>query len=368
MISSSLWAILFLFIVAIIIAGFSIYRWQSRRRSGVDSFIAGLLALVENDHQNAAKHLKNAASQDTQNIEAFIILGDLLRQRGEISKAKQIHTSLLARAFIKTAQKARVYKSLALDAMKEKKYAKAVEYIQQAIALKSDRWSQELLLDILEHMEHWSDAYSLLSKLGGDERILALYKVEMGKAIVSDDAHKARIIFKEALRLDSNCISAMLAIGDAYALEKRLKKAVEWWTKALENFPDKARLVIDRLEEAYYELGEFDKSRELYRRMLKSHPDADDIRLAFAAIFEKMGEYEKAKTVLHQAPKQTRAISLAEARIECISGNTEKVTRILESIIHDVAATSYICESCGYNSEKPLWHCPNCGEWNSFGI
>ena len=28
--------------------------------------------------------------------------------------------------------------------------------------------------------------------------------------------------------------------------------------------------------------------------------------------------------------------------------------------------TNYICNSCGYQSAKPLGRCPNCQAWNSF--
>lgn len=368
MISTSLWAIILIFVIVVVIAGFSIYRWQSRRRKGSDSFVKGLLAIVEHDSETAIKHLKNAATQDTQNIEAFIILGDVLRQQGEITKAKQIHTSLLARAFISAHQKARVYKSLALDAAKEGKFGKAAEYIRQALTISPDRWAQQFLLDMLEKLERWDEAFRLLSKTDGDEKILALYKVEYGKSIIDTDPHKARVSFKDALKLDSDCIPAMLLIGDAYAAEGKMKNAVEWWVKIMERFPEHASIVIQRLEGAYYELGEFDNARALYQKILKTHPDADVIRLELAQIFEKMGELELADTTLSQTPDSSPIIAIAKAKLKCMQNNADEAKKILEEVMYQLTQREYKCSSCGYASQKPLWHCPECGDWRTFGI
>ncbi len=368
MLSTSLLVIFLIFVVVVIIAGISMYNWQSRRKKGSDSFIKGLLAIVENDSESAIKYLKNTAIQDTQNIEAFVILGDILRQRGDVSKAKQIHTSLLARTFIKPQKKSRVYKSLALDSAKENKFEKALEYIEQALSLHSDRWSQEFMLDVLEHLGRWNDAFQLLAKLDGDREILALYKVEYGKSVMDEDPHKARVIFKEALKYDKNCTPAMLLIGDAYSTEGKMKDAIEWWTKVLERNPDNSFIVIDRLESAYYEMGEFDAARALYGRILKEHPEADIIRLEIAQIFEKMGEIERASKLLEQSPKSSKTIELARARLNCIKGDAGAARNIIENLIVEFEKPKLVCSSCGYETEKALWRCPKCGEWKSFGI
>ena len=368
MISASLWIIGFLFCLAIVIAIFSAYKWQTRKRGEDESFRNGLLSIIENDHEAAIKHLKIAASRDTQNIEAYVILGDLLRQQGNIAKAKQIHASLLARAFIKPKQKARVYKSLALDSVKENKFEKAVEYIQQAIKTEPDEWAKKFLLDMLERLQKWDEAGDLLDKIDGDKRISALYKMEQGKTIMAHEPHKARIIFKEGLKLDHECIPCMMLIGDAYASENRLKDAIEWWTKIIEHYPAKAILVIDRLESAYYELGEFDNARMLYRKILDIHPEAESVRLALASIYEKMGEMNAAKQILQQTPALSEAIALREARVEFLENNPTRAQRIIQKLIDRTVPKNFVCSVCGYKSEEPLWHCPNCFEWNTFGI
>jgi len=368
MLSNSLIAVLLIFFIAAIIAGISLYNWQSRKKKGSDSFIRGLLAIVERDDEAAIKYLKDSATQNTQNIDAYIILGDLLRQQGDVAKAREIHTSLLARAFLKPQKKARIYKSLALDAVKENQYEKALDYINQAIALRADSWSKELLLDILEHLERWNDAFQVLSDLNGDEDILALYKVEYGRKFLEDDPHKARVIFKEALKYAPDCVPAMLFIGDAYASEKKMKDAVEWWTKIVEQNPENAFIVIDRLESAYYEMGEFDRARALYGRILNAHPESDVVRLEAAKILEKMGENERALNLLEQAPEDTKIISLAKARLNCIRGDAQTARKYIEKLIEQFEKPKLVCSSCGYETDEVMWRCPNCGEWKSFGI
>ncbi len=368
MISGSLIAVIVVFAVAVAVAGISIYRWQKLRQSGGENFVKGLLAIVEGDFASAKNFLQLAARQNTHNIEAFVLLGDLLRQEGKLVAAKRIHTSLLARAFIKPGQKARVYKSLALDAFREGELPKALEYIKQAIALKPDGWSYDFALDVLERLERFGEAAELLAKTGADGKLMALYKVEEGKRVAEDDPHRARLLYKEALKHDQDCIAAMLAIGDAYASEGRYRDALEWWSKVLERFPQRGHIVLDRIESAYYELGEFDKAASLYRKVLLTHPDAWRIRLALARIHEKMGELDEALRIIDAAEERNEVLTLAKARLACIMGRSKEASAAIDEVLQGKLAPRYTCSSCGYSTSEPLWRCPKCGEWESFGV
>jgi len=296
-----------------------------------DDFIRGLVAIIEHDLDSAVKYLHSASTKDTSNIIAFTLLGDILRQKGDAETAKKLHISLLPRAFITPGQKARVYKSLALDAVALNDYKKGLEYIEQAISLKPDQWCYELCAEILEKLERWEDAFSVLAKTDGNKQILAMYKVKIGDNIVQDDPHKARIIYKEALKLDANCLPAMVKIGDAYMQEGKIAQALEWWEKALTEFPERADTIIDKIESAYYETGEFDDARKLYRKILKENPDAEIVRIRLASIYEKMGELQTAQNIIRQAPNKTLLIALDDAKISCMLGDNHSAIEIIEN-------------------------------------
>jgi len=363
MISGSLWTVFLIFAAIAVIAAYYLYRMRIRRLTGSDDFVKGLLAIVEHDFEHAKKHLHAAAKNDTSNIAAFTLLGDILRQDSETEKAQHIHISLLSRAFIKPAEKARVYKSLALDSAAGKEYKKALEYINQAISIAPDQWSTEFAVNILEKLEQWENAYTLLSKINGDRTLLAYYKFEIGNGMLENDPHKARILYKEALKLDGDFIPAIIAIGDAYAVESNLKHALDWWTKIAENYPGKAYLVLDRIESAYYELGDFDRSRVLYRKILDKHPEADMVRFELAMIYEKMGEIDTALSFIRQAPKKTAPLALAEIKFAAMTNDLDSLKTLIEAELDKISARKYICSECGYISGTHFWRCPDCDSW-----
>ncbi len=366
--SGNLLFIIIIFIVAVIIAVWYFYRMKVRYRASSDDFVKGLLSIIENDLPSAMKYLHSAATNDTSNIMAYTLLGDILRQNGEIEKAKRIHISLLSRAFITSEQKARVYKSLALDAFAENNFQKSLEYANQILSLKPDMWTYEFAAEILEKLERWNEAYEMLSKTGDNKEILALYKVEIGKNIVEDNPHKARVIFKDALKIYPDCLPAMMEIGYAYANEGRLKDALEWWTKIATKFPQKSIVVMDKIESVYYELGEFDKARLLYRDILEKNPEVEFIRLRLAEIYEKMGNIETALKIVREAPEKTMNLLLSEIKFLCETNEMQSIKKIVSKKIEELHKPKFICRNCGYQSDVPLWHCPKCGEWNSFDV
>ncbi|MCD6595346.1 tetratricopeptide repeat protein [bacterium] len=368
MISGNLLFVILIFAAVIIIAGWYFYRLKIRYRIGNEDFIDGLVSIIENDTDSAVKYLHSAATNDTSNIIAFTLLGDILRQNGESDKAKKIHISLLSRAFIKSSQKARVYKSLALDAFAENNFQKALEYINRTISLNGDKWSYDFAAEILEKMGRWNDAFDVLSKGGGSNEILALYKVEIGKEFIDDNPHKARIIFKDALKLDPNCLPAIVSLGDAYSSEGKLKDALEWWEKITANFPKKAMIVLDKIESAYYELGEFDNAKLLYRKILKSSPELEFIRLRLAKIYEKMGKIDTALKIIQQAPERTVGAAIYEIKLLCQTDGLQSIEKVIDEQLTKFGESKFVCKNCGYESDVPLWHCPKCDEWNSFNF
>ena len=365
MITESLGIVLLIFLI---IAGIAVWYWyqtrMKRRYAGDEEFIRGLLAIIEHDPDSAIKFLKSAAQKDTSNITAYLLLGDLLRQRGDFELARTIHSSLLSRVFLNPEQKARIYKSLALDFAAERNFPTALKYIQEAIKLKPDKWSYEFMAEIYENLERWEDAFAALSKVGGDKKIMALYRVKMGENILEKDPHKARVLFKEALKLDPDCIPAMIAIGDAYYSEDRNQDALPWWERVLVEYPHYAPLVIDKIESVYYELGEFDRARTLYREILKDFPEAHHVRLRLAQIYEKMGEIDTALKTVAEAPIKTDSLKTAEIKYLLLKGEMERAREALEKELAEKSKFKIVCKHCGYESEELFLKCPQCEHWN----
>src|SRR5436309_3519735 len=71
-----------------------------------------ITCLIRGDQDGALRYLKDTVRQDTDNVEAYIWLGDLLRTRGEAERALAIHRELSVRHIDDATLKERVYEGL----------------------------------------------------------------------------------------------------------------------------------------------------------------------------------------------------------------------------------------------------------------
>ena len=91
-------------------------RWIDRRKAR-DShhYVLGLNYLVANQIDLAIEELSQAARVDADALEIHLILGNVYRERGQVSRAIQVHQSLLQRQKLTRLEHAYVMLCLGLD-------------------------------------------------------------------------------------------------------------------------------------------------------------------------------------------------------------------------------------------------------------
>ena len=369
MISGSFWMAIIIFAIIVVIALFTYYRLKIRRKAGEDAFAKGLLASIEGDFDEAIKNLKQAAMVNTQNVMAYILLGDILRYTGQVAKAMQIHLSLLGRTDLGRNTKVRVYKSLALDSQKKGDLKKAAEYLLNALEIKPEKWSYDMLIDIYEKLGEWEKAAEILRKAGAKdkERMISFYYAELaGSYLENGDIEKAKEYTKLALSFWDKCPPALLIMGELHFQDGDYKSAIDYWTEFIKNNPGKALPVAERVETAFYEMGEFDKVREHYQKLIDKNPELEPIRIKLALIDEKRGDVDEAFKVVSSAPKQSENIAIFKAYFNAINKGCAEIANELLPIIKSRLNPTYQCQNCGFKTQKLLWRCPKCGAWESF--
>src|SRR5215207_7232898 len=91
-------------------------RWIDRRRlRETPHYMLGLNFLVDNQVDHAIEELTQAASTDTDALEIKMILGNLYREKGQVSRAINVHQALLQRPNLTKLEQAYVLVCLGLD-------------------------------------------------------------------------------------------------------------------------------------------------------------------------------------------------------------------------------------------------------------
>ena len=107
-------AYLFLLRVIILVSIFVINTRKSKQPTNVEIYNKALKAIINNNQERAFQILKDLIKQDSNNTEAYLLLGNLLRDRN-INKALKIHQSIIVRPGLSKEMKIQAHQALGLD-------------------------------------------------------------------------------------------------------------------------------------------------------------------------------------------------------------------------------------------------------------
>jgi lipopolysaccharide biosynthesis regulator YciM len=85
------------------------------KRKAYDPYVDGLKALVDGDRETAFQHLERAVRGSDAPVDAYLRLGTLLRESGEVGRALQLHQSLTVKTSLSRRERAILHQELALD-------------------------------------------------------------------------------------------------------------------------------------------------------------------------------------------------------------------------------------------------------------
>ena len=128
---------------------------------------------------------EEALEADTDNIMAYIYLGDMFRKLNLPIRASKIHRNLLVRDHLQSGQLTLILHRLILDYRLAGLPAQAIEVAERLIQLnKHDLEVKRLLLSLYEEKEDWDKAFFHRQSLNRwikkkDQDILALYQAAM---------------------------------------------------------------------------------------------------------------------------------------------------------------------------------------------
>ncbi|MCB2201406.1 tetratricopeptide repeat protein [bacterium] len=283
------------------------YERFFKRTSETESelYVRALGDLLDGRTESAFTKLRQVVAENTNNIDAYLRLGRILREHNKPERALQVHKDLTLRTGLERHMKSKILTELVEDYLALNDLDTAEKALHELVSLDSrGRWAHRKLLTVQEKRQQWEAAYDTavaLLKLEGNKskKPLARFKLHMASQLYRKrEYHKARIVYKEAIGLNPSLVDAYLAIGDSYALESRLEDAVNFWRKLISAVPEKGHLVIDRLKKTLFDLGRYGDMVEICESILEHDPKNLEARLTLAEFHEKKGDGDLACEVL----------------------------------------------------------------------
>jgi len=352
-----------------------LWIWAGRRKNLKKSlssqYTEALSSLIDGDKIKAMNKFREVVKADTDNLDAYLKLGDIYREYGKYPEALRVHQSLTIRVGLSNYQKLSIWKSLLLDYRMMEDWDNAIKQVEKILDLdKNSQWARKEILEIYKRKGDWDGAVDAAKGLQKqrkqkDTETLALYQVQQGlEQRKKGEEREARIRFKKALKTSSDCAAAHYFIGLSYLKEDREKEAVEAWRKFVRADPNHAYLVFDKLEEVLYDLGNFEESQKIYEEILSLDGGNVSAMAALSDLYERKGDTEEGIDILRKAVESDNSSLRARAYlIQMLLGNkvNKEVKENLKSLIGLTRRPKkFDCRICGFHSDKPLWICPDC--------
>ncbi len=353
-----------------------------RRMLESPHYLQALNFLVAGQLDLAIEGLQRAMQLQPDSLEMRMMLGNLLREKGQVGRAIQEHQALLQRPKLRRLEQANVLLCLGLDYRHGGFVDRALDAFTEVLRLDPDNQYALLNLEKLYAEQHqWERAHETRQRLTslapeeGQRRsraILAFLENERGlEAMRAGRPTDAAARFAAATDLDPTVLPPYLNLGDIRRSEGQTAAAVEAWERLIQVSPDRAHLTFDRLEQAYAELGTPERFGEICHRLIAANPQEWRARLALARHKTRAGRNAEAIELLFDALiNNPHGLVIHQAISQTLSA-LDLPRQLVDRYIHLTRDSVFyldphVCIRCRYRSTELLWQCPHCHEWNTF--
>ncbi len=300
----SLEAIAFALVALAVVGGAIFWSVRSSRseRDPRPPYIRALGALVDGDHEAAFAEFKNAVRLDSGNVDAYLRLGDLFRERGDTDRAYQIHRELAARSRLPAPMKARILHSLCHDLAAMGRLEKATESAAESARLAEDPVpALNTQIEILTRRDDVEGAFRVrkellkrqgLAKTGNPE--LAVFRAGQGRALLeAGSLEHAEKVLKDARKLDPANIDATYLWGLLKEKQGKYPGAIEAWEGILRDHPQSVVGLFRSLERVRFLDGSFGEMESTYGRFLETVPGHEGASFGLASFLSRKGHLDE---------------------------------------------------------------------------
>ena len=376
--STFLLAGLFLLLAA---AGWAMGRFGERDEEDAPpplniDYLKGLNFLLTEQTDQALEHFLKMVRVDDKTIETHFALGSLFRRRGEVDRAIRIHQNIIARPDLAAEQRDQALYSLAKDYLgaglldrAEKLFARLSQgsrYQVQAL---------EALCGIYEQERDWQkaiDAGKRLEVLGGKSLALQIahYYCELAEAAAAaGDFASARQYIKNAQTGRPRTMRGALTRAHIARDMEDNKTALRLYHRIID---ENTYLIAEALPEIVTIYTRENKVGEL-ERALKSLLDRNPERaslVAYTAIVNDIGGIavidDCVERYMLDEPTLAEFVDLQQLSKEDRTAANSALAKVRGALSKLATATPrYQCQECGFSSQRLLWQCPSCRNWET---
>ena len=366
--------ILSIIITCILVAIIAVYilNYSPRNKQNIrDLYTEGLDLLISGRRKEAYKNFKSIIDKDTNNIGAYIKLGQVVREGGNPKQALKIHKSLVLRKNLTKYEKIELHKNITLDYYKLDEIDLAISECEKVLKIdKINEWALTNVIKFLIEDYSWESAGEYLKRLQDLKRKpnfhqLALFKIQQGRSLLENGEYaESRSVYESALNIDNDLMASYYFIGNSYSAEsgvayqdavkagngteegvmhmerarQLLSKAIPMWIRYCEGKPQQSWMVIQLIKDALFELDRYSEFESILKNILEEDETNIDAVANLADIYAQRGELTEAVDLIDSKLNQddkSLLVKLIRLKLEMRRGKThQEILNNLDDIIH----------------------------------
>jgi lipopolysaccharide biosynthesis regulator YciM len=363
------------------------------------AYFKGLNFLLNEQPDQAIEAFTEVARSHQQTTELHFALGSLFRRRGELDRATRMHQTLVDRSEPGSDQRLAAVHELAQDYQKAGLLDRAEALFLELRGSEYQESALRFLRDIYVAEKEWEKAIdtarAMATRPGIDapEREIANYLCELAALdYVQGRLEEADHRIAGALQANRRCVRASIVQGDWRWREGKALEAIAHWSRVEQQNADYLFLVAPSVYEAYRSLDTAQEGLRVLLGWLERQPGLDLLAQVFLAMVDARGPQEALVLVraeLHRTPSLAALDTFLEARLLLPASRPAERSagadaaplasareladeradlELTRALVHRQVnrLSVFLCRQCGFKARKFHWHCPACGQWESY--
>ena len=340
-------------------------------------YLQGLNYLLNEQPDKAMDLFVNAVDLDADTVETYIVIGNLMRRRGEVERAIRLHQNLIARPDLDNQTKADALLELARDYLKAGLFDRAENMLQGLLETGAHpREARQHLREIYEQEKEWEKAVRNAVQIERESGVsqqptIAQYYCEQAElARATGEGPRAAQLARKALGCHAGCARAHILLGELASAGRDYHAAVRHYREAYAKRPAFAPQIIRLLHAAYEAQGDPEGFRQ-FLHQARFQPHAlfpvlslvEDMREqnddSVQEVFESAFQSNPSSLVLLRDYVE----SITENRIAADRQSLRRIQVTLDRYLAD--RPTHECEHCGFEVHRLFWQCPGCQQWDT---
>jgi lipopolysaccharide biosynthesis regulator YciM len=339
-------------------------------------YLKGLNFLLNEQTDQALEHFLEMVRVDDKTIETHFALGSLFRRRGEVDRAIRIHQNIIARPDLAAEQRDQALFSLAKDYLAAGLLDRAEKlFVRLAQGSRYQVQALESLCRIYEQEKEWEkaiDAGQRLEALGGRSLALQIahYYCELAEAAAAgNDYSAARQFVKKAQAGRPRTMRGALTRAHIARETDDYKTALRLYHRIIDEHTYLISEALPEIVETYARDGSMVGLNKALQAMIDKNPEMSSL-VAYTAIVNDIGGIpvidECVEKYMLDEPTLAEFVDLQALSSASDTAKESALSKVRGALSKLASSTPrYQCQECGFSSQRLLWQCPSCRNWET---